>query len=298
MLPSAMAYDTVSARTADRAQVLAAALLFSGGGATIKACALSAWQVASLRSGIAAVSLLILLPAARRGWSLRMLPVVMAYAAQTVLFVLGNKLTTAANTIFLQATAPLYIILLGPWLLGERMRRSDVAYVAALAFGMTMFFVGKQPAAATAPHPLAGNIAAGATGFCWALTIMGLRWLGRDAETGSDPSAAAVAGGSLLASLATLPLALPGLDPRPADWLLVFFLGVFQIAVAYVFLTRGVRRVTALEVSLLLLLEPVLNPLWALIVHGERPGPWAAVGGAIIILATAANTLAKGRGEG
>jgi len=292
-----MANDPVATRTSDRLQVLAAAFLFSTGGAAIKACSLTGWQVAALRAGIAAVALLLLLPATRRGWSLRLLPVAAAFAATTVLFAVCNKLTTAASTIFLQATAPLYIVLLGPLLLRERIRRNDLAFMAALAVGMVLFFVGEQPTADTAPQPVLGNILAAAAGLSWGLTIIGLRWLGRHAGPGEDPSAAAVVSGNLLACLIALPFALPVVSSRPTDWLLVSFLGVFQIAVAYVFLTRGVRRVTALEASLLLLLEPMLNPLWALLVHGERPGPWAALGGAIIILATAVNTLAQGRGD-
>jgi len=290
-----MADDPVATRTSDRLQVLAAAFLFSTGGAAIKACSLTGWQVAAIRAGIAAVALLLLLPATRRGWSLRLLPVAAAFAATTVLFAVCNKLTTAASTIFLQATAPLYIVLLGPLLLRERIRRNDLAFMAALAVGMVLFFVGEQPTAGTAPQPVLGNILAAAAGLSWGLTIIGLRWLGRHAGPGEDPSAAAVVSGNLLACLIALPFALPVVSSRPTDWLLVSFLGVFQIAVAYVFLTRGVRRVTALEASLLLLLEPMLNPLWALLVHGERPGPWAALGGAIIILATAVNTLAQGR---
>ena len=295
---SAMAHAAVSARTADRLQVLAAAFLFSTGGAAIKACTLTSWQIVASRAGIAAVALLIMLPAARRGWSLRLLPVAAAFAATTLLFVLCNKLTTAASTIFLQATAPLYIVLLGPLLLRERIRRRDLAYMAALAAGMVLFFVGEQPASDTAPHPALGNVLAAGAGLCWGLTIIGLRWLGRHAGPGEDPSAAAVVSGNLLACLIALPFALPVVSSRPADWLLVSFLGVFQIAVAYVFLTRGVRRVDALEASLLLLLEPMLNPLWALVVHGERPGPWAAFGGAIIVIATAVNTIARERREG
>lgn len=282
-----------SARPVDRLQVLAAALLFSTGGAAIKACSLTSWQVASFRSGIAAAAMLLLLPGARRGWSPRILPVAVAYAATMVCYVLANKLTTAANTIFLQSTAPLYILLLGPWVLGERIRRRDVGFMAALAVGMALFFVGEQVPASTAPDPTRGNLLAGAAGATWALTIMGLRWLGRSSSAQRDESAAAVAAGNLLACVVALPWALPVASSRPADWGLVAFLGVFQIGIAYVFMTHGMRRVSALEASLLILLEPVLNPLWALLVHGERPSVWAAVGGGIIITATAANTLLR-----
>jgi drug/metabolite transporter (DMT)-like permease len=290
-----MISTSTTPHAADRLLVLAAALLFSTGGAVIKACGLSSWQVASFRSGIAAVAILLMLPAARRAWTLRTVVVGVAYAATMICYVLANKLTTAANSIFLQSTAPLYILLLSPWLLGERIRKRDVGYMAVLAAGLAMFFTGGQDPAATAPDPLRGNVFGAVAGVCWGLTIMGLRWLARDIGTGKEASAAAVACGNLIACLAVLPRALPVTSAGTSDWLLVVFLGVFQIAVAYVFLTRGMRRVSAFEVSLLLLLEPVLNPIWAWLVHGERPGGWALAGGVLIILATALNTWLAGR---
>jgi drug/metabolite transporter (DMT)-like permease len=113
-----------------RIQLLAAAALFSTGGAAIKACSLTSWQVAGLRSGIAALVLL-LVPAARRGWTPRAWLVGAAYAATVVLFVQANKLTTSAATAFLQSTAPLYVLLLAPHLLGER--AIGLAYVLVTA---------------------------------------------------------------------------------------------------------------------------------------------------------------------
>jgi drug/metabolite transporter (DMT)-like permease len=88
-------------------------------------------------------------------------------------------------------------------------------------------------------------------------------------------------------------MALPVLQSRPADWLIVGYLGVFQIGLAYVWLTIGVRRVPALEASLLLLLEPVLNAVWAWLVHGERPGPWSLAGCLVILLATSARAFRR-----
>jgi drug/metabolite transporter (DMT)-like permease len=284
-----------TARASDRFQVVAAALLFSTGGAAVKATALTTWQVASFRSGIAAVAILLMLPAARRAWSRRTVMVGLAYASTMVCYVLANKLTTAANTTFLQSTAPLYILLLGPLLLREPVERRDGLLIAALAVGMTMFFVGPQRPVATAPDPLTGNLAGVASGLSWGLTIVGLRWLGRGAGESDNPSASAVACGNLIACLATLPFALPVHEATATDWLAVMYLGVFQVAVAYVFLTRGVRRVGALEASLILLLEPVLNPVWAWLVHGERPSGWALVGGSIIVAATAVYAWAGSR---
>src|SRR6476469_1258126 len=104
-------------RLAARLSILGAALLFSTGGAAIKAVRLSGWQVAATRSGIAALALLVLLPRSRRRPRGRDVAVAAIYAATMVLFVLANKLTTAASTIFLQDTSPLYVVLLAPLLL-------------------------------------------------------------------------------------------------------------------------------------------------------------------------------------
>ena len=75
------------------------------------------------------------------------------------------------------------------------------------------------------------------------------------------------------------------------EWATLIYLGVIQIAVAYIFLTRAIAELPALDVSLLLLLEPVLNPVWTWFIRGENPGRWALAGGAIILIATAARTL-------
>src|SRR2546425_10171933 len=111
-----------------RIEILAAAALFSTGGAAIKACSWSGWQVASFRSGIAALAVLVMLPAARRLPSGRALAVGAAYATTMILFVRANKLTSAADAIFLQSTAPLYVLLLAPLLLRERARPRDLGF--------------------------------------------------------------------------------------------------------------------------------------------------------------------------
>lgn len=284
----------VSSIVASRLQILAAAVLFSTGGAAIKACALSGWQVASFRSGVAAIALLVLSPVARRRfWSPRALLVGLAYAACLTLFVTANKLTTAASTIFLQSTAPLYLLLLAPWLLSEPVRRRDLALMAALGFGLVTLLVGADAPLPSSPRPVLGNALAAASGACWALTVTGLRWMGRSEAPGRPTAGAAVVAGNLIAFVACLPMALPVAASRPADWVAIAFLGVFQIAFAYLALTAGIRKVRALDASLLLLLEPVLNPVWAWLAHGETPGPWSLVGGAVVLVATALHA-AKG----
>jgi DME family drug/metabolite transporter len=272
-----------------RLRVLAAAALFSSGGAAIKATTLNGWQVASFRSLVATVVLFLVMPEARRRPTLRALAVGAAYAATMVLFVLANKLTTAAGAIYLQSTAPLYVLLLGPWLLRERIRKADLLTMAALAMGMAAFFVGLDPASATAPNPRLGNLLSTLSAVTWALTIVGLRALGRG-EPGAGWGPASALWGSLFAAFGCLPFALPVTGSRPADWLTILYLGVFQIAIAYIFLIRGLQGVPAFEASLLLLLEPVLNPIWAWLVHGERPGPWSLAGAGIILGASIAKS--------
>jgi len=275
-----------------RLLVVSAALLFSTGGAAIKGTTLGAWQVAGLRSLIAAVALLLFLPDARRHWSVRNAVVGLAYAGTLILFVTANKLTTSANAIFLQSTAPLYILLASPWLLREPITRRDLLLLLVMGSGLALFFVDEVSTAATAPDPSRGNIVAVLSGVTWAATLIGLRWIGR-----SDPKASmnTVVIGNLWAVAIAAPWAWPIVGATTTDWLGLLWLGVFQVGLAYVCLTSGVRRVPAFETSVLLLAEPVLNPVWAWIVHGERPGRWAIAGGLLILTATTVRAAVDSR---
>lgn len=120
----------------------------------------------------------------------------------------------------------------------------------------------------------------------WALTVMGYRWVARQERGGHGAVVAAAVSGNALVFLIALPPALPLVAGRPGDWLVVLYLGVFQLALAYVFLARAVTQVRALEVALVGLVEPVLSSVWAWLVHGETPGPRVVLGGAVILAAT------------
>jgi drug/metabolite transporter, DME family len=278
-----------------RLELIGAAVLFSTGGAAIKWADFTGWQIASFRSGIAAMALLLITPAARRGWTWRAALVGVAYAGCLVLFVLANRLTTAANTIFLQSTAPLYILLLAPWLLKEPIRRRDLGFMLSVGLGLLLFFIGTEHPVTTAPEPDRGNLLALGSGFCWALAICGLRWL--SAGPGRGSPVAAVISGNLTAFLVALPMALPVDRHLMGDWAVIIYLGVFQIALAYVFVTAAIRVLPALESSVILLIEPALNPLWAWVVQRETPGAWAVLGGAIILGATTLKSWMEGRGR-
>ncbi len=264
--------------------VLAAALLFSTGGAAIKSTALTAWQTAGLRSAVAAVALYLLLPRARRLRDGRAWLVGAAYALTLVFFVQANKLTTSANAIFLQSTAPAYLLILGPLLLHEKPRRRDLLVAAALAGGMALFLTGSELSAATAPDPPTGNLWAAASGLTYAFALAGLRWQAHYSEH-EDAALSTITAGNVLAALLCLPWAFPVRNAQATDWAVAGYLGIFQIGVAYWCLTRGLREVPAFEASILLLAEPVLNPVWTWLLLDERPGAQALAGGAVILVA-------------
>ena len=261
-----------------------AALLFSTGGAAIKAADFNPWQIASFRSGIAAITLLLVVPSVRRGFGWRPALVGVAYAATLVLFVLANRMTTSANTIYLQSTAPLYVLLFAPLLLKEPIRRRDLAVIATVIGGLVLVLLGANPPSATATDPARGNVLAAMSGLSYALLLVGLRWLGRDGNT--ERAISAVVLGNVIACLAALPMALPlGTHPVMA-WGVILYLGVFQIAGAYLLVTSALRHVPAIEASLMLLVETAFNPLWAWLLVGEVPAALALVGGGLIVAAT------------
>ena len=274
--------------------LLAAALLFSTGGTAIKGCSFTSWQIASFRSAIAAVAVTVLLPEARRIWRPRIFLVAAAYAATLVLFVLATKLTTSAQAIFLQSTAPLYLLLLAPLILHERLRPSQLLTVAVVAAGAVLLLFGEQRSGITAPDPARGNWFGALSGLSWALTMTGFRWLAKHGGDSESPAAVVVAG-NLIAFAACLPMALPLQHVNGLDLGVIFYLGIFQIGLAYIALTRSIRYLPAVEATTLLLLEPVLNPIWTWLVQGERLTFTTLGGGVLILSALLGSTFYQGR---
>ena len=280
----------LAGQTRARALAVAAAVLFSTGGAAIKTEAFGALQVSSVRSGVAAIALLLFLGGKRHLTG----PIVAtgaAYAATLTTFVAATKLTTAASAIVLQSTAPLYLLVIGPWLLKEQLHRRDVGHAVAMTAGLLACFLGQPGASATAPDPAMGNLLGFASSLAWAATLTGLRSVTKTGQRGAALSAVIV--GNMLASLAVLPFALPFPAAPALAWAGLLYLGVIQIGLAYVCLTRALDHLPALEVSLLLLMEPVLNPVWTWLIRGEQPGGWVIVGGAFILAASARRAMTR-----
>ena len=160
---------------------------------------------------------------------------------------------------------------------------------AAVGCGLALIFAVRENAVATAPDPARGNMVAALTGVVWAFTVAGLRWLAKD-RTRADASMAMVVLGNVIAFLMCAPAVFPVGHASARDIVAVLYLGVFQVGLAYFCVARAIRHVPAFEAAAILLVEPALNPVWAWLMHGERPGAYAVAGGAIILGATLANT--------
>lgn len=264
--------------------VIAAVILFSTGGIFIKKASLSAYELSFGRSFIAAIVVALL--TRRAGFRLNLLSALAAifYAGMLLLFVMATKLTTAANAIFLQYTAPIYVLILEPFVFKEKFHPRDIFVVVCCIAGMALFFVGKLR-----PEDIAGNSAALASGVCFALFSLLLR---RSRRAGGN-RAASVIYGNLLLALVTAPAFIKGLDHLTLnDVLILLFLGVFQIGIAYILFTTGIERgVRSLDAGIVGYIEPVLNPLWVFLFIGETPSQFALLGGGIIIAAVILHTL-------
>jgi DME family drug/metabolite transporter len=263
--------------------VLATAALFSTGGVAIKACSLGSMEVAGYRSLIAAAVLMALLRPPRAAFRPAALAVGMAQAATMLLFVVANKHTTAAAAIFLQGAGPLWVALLSVLVLHEPMQRRDAGALVAYAAGLALLVHGSIAPFASAPDPFVGNLAALASSVTWAAVIAGLRAL---AMRGDQAASAAPVCGNALLAVATAPW-LVHARPGATDALVLGWLGVFQVGLAYALLAYAVRRVRAFEASMLLLAEPVLSTLWAWLAFGERPAA-SGLAGSLLMLAAAA----------
>ncbi len=194
------------------------------------------------------------------------------YAACTILFCLATTLTSAANAILLQYTAPVWVALLGAWLLGERATAADWLTIVVALGGMALFFkdgltLGLNP----------GDALAVASGFCFAAMTIALR----KQKDGSPVESIIL--GNTVAFVVGLPAIAAAPPLPPAGWLALATLGVVQLGVSYLLYARAIRHVTALECILIPVIEPILNPVWVLVFVGERPSGWALVGGAIVL---------------
>ena len=259
-----------------------AALLWSLGGVLIKSINWHPLGIAGTRSAIAAALLWTWLRRPQFSWSVNQIGGAISYVGTVVFFVIANQWTTAANAIFLQYTAPIYVAIAGPIFLGERALRADWI-CAFLAIGGIALFLGDD----FTPTGGWGIVVALLSGLSFACMTIFLR---RERE-GSPLSAL------LLGNIGTAVLGLPFMiaaPPPPSAWALLALLGVFQLGIPYILYGIAVRRVTALEAILILMLEPVLNPIWVGLVHGEVPGAQSMAGAGLVLVAVGARSIGVG----
>ena len=273
-----------SARVSPLILVLGAAILWSTGGLFIKATHLSAFELSFGRSLLAAITIAIF--TRREGFGINRISALtsLLYAALILLFVLATKMTTAANAIFLQYTAPVYVLILEPVFYQEKFRARDFVTVAACVGGMSLFFVGKLR-----PQDVTGNLLALGSGVCFALFFLLLR----HSKARNVNRASSAIYGNLIVVLLCAP-AFYGAARRgigPQDFVRVAYLGIVQIGFAYLLFTLAMARgVRSLDASIVGYVEPVLNPVWVFLFIGERPTGWAIIGGAIIIASVMIHT--------
>jgi drug/metabolite transporter (DMT)-like permease len=279
--------DTVSANDRPRRRAIAllllTALLWSTSGLCIK---LLHWQPVSIFSArglVASAVFLIWL----RGVRLRITPSLAAgaagYMGAQFLFILSTRLTTAANAIFLQYTAPIYVLLFGVWFLRERPLRIDWITMVVIFAGMLLFF-GED----LALEGFYGNLAGVLGGVA-----LGVMFVATRAQKDSHPAQIFLIG-SCLGGVIGLPSLLQETWTL-ADATIIVYLGLVQTGLASALYSIAIRQIPALESNLILMLEPVLNPVWVFLAIGESPAPLALAGGAVVLGAIATRAIAGAR---
>jgi len=261
--------------------LMGAAVLWSSSGLFIKLIDWAPLSILSGRSMVSAAVFVLYLGRVDFRWTRLQIVGASAYVCVQVTFIFATKLTSAANAVFLQYTAPLYILLLGYAFLGERPSRSDWVSMPLVFAGLVLFlgdglrFSGIE-----------GNLLGALSGLTMAVMVLCMRRqkLGVPAVT------------ILLGNLIGIAVGFPSLIQEtfdPGSLAIILFLGLFQMGLAYVLFSIAIRYLDALESSLILFLEPVLNPVWVFLVLGELPGKLALLGG-LLVLGTAVGRVVRG----
>lgn len=254
--------------------VACSALLWSIGGVLIKSVELHPLAIAGIRGFIAAGVLALFTRKFEFVWTKAQIFAAVSFAYTTLSFVAATKMTTAANAILLQFTAPIYVALLSGPLLGEKTTRRDVIALAVVLCGMTLFFIEKL----SGEH-FWGNVIALTSGFSFAGIALGLRM-----QKGKSTLESLLLGHGLTA-LIGIPFLMFSPEPTVKDLSILGILGVVQLGIPYILYGIAVRHVTALEASMVPVIEPILNPVWVALVMHEVPSKYSILGGAVVIAA-------------
>ena len=255
------------------------AMLWSMGGLLIKSVNWNPLAIAGTRGAISAIVLLMIIKKPKFTWSTAQIGAALSYTAMVTLFVSANKMTTAANAILLQYTAPIYVALLGAWFLKEKTKLFDWITIFIVLGGMALFFLDHLSI-----EGLWGNMVAIASGLCFALFTIFMRM-----QKDSSPLESVFLG-NILTAIIGLPFMFKS-TPDMTGWISLILLGVVQLGIPYILYSIAIKHVTAIEAILIPVMEPILNPIWVFLVFSETPGPWALKGGLIVLVAVTARLV-------
>ncbi len=275
--------DSLKKRRQAIGLLVVAAVLLSSSGLLVK---IITWQPLSILSGrslLAAIVFWIFLRRPRLRWTPVQVVGALGYVLAQLFFIMATKLTTAANAIFLQYTLPIYVMIFGYWFLGEKPQRADWVALIAIFSGLFLFFVDHLDF-----NGLSGNI----LGICSGMAMAVLMLCMRKQKDGSPADTI------LLGNFMGIVIGLPSLLHENYSLFsvgVISYLGIFQIGLSFVLYSIAIRHVQVLESTLILTLEPILNPLWVFLVIHEAPGPMACIGGLLVIGAVTVRAIVSAR---
>lgn len=259
--------------------MVATSILWSSGGILIKLVTLSPLAISGIRSLIAALVILCYLKKPRFTWNKYQLMGALAYASMAMTFVTATRLTTSANAVLLQYTAPIYVALLGSLILREKTSLKDWVTIAITLSGIVLFFLDSFSAGG-----LLGNILALVSGFCFALFVV----CSRQQKEGSPMETILL--GNILTAILCLPFMFQAQYDTRSIWGVVI-LGIVQFGLPYTLYGIAIKHVRALDAVMIAVIEPILNPVWVFLFLGERPGAWSLLGGIVVLAAVTYNCV-------
>lgn len=281
-----MSNDTRTHHPLSVISLVVTAVLWSSGGVLIKLIDWNPLAIAGMRSAVAAALIMIVVRKPKFHFSPVQIGGAISFSATVICFVSATKLTTAANAILLQYTAPVYTALFAWRFLGERTSWVDWATIAVVFGGVTLFFLDDLSRGG-----YIGNILALLAGVAHA-------WLGLFLRKQKDASPyESILLGNMLTAVIGLPFML-GASLSILDWTGLALLGVFQLGFSYILYAYAIKRVRALDAMLIFMIEPILSPIWVFLVVGESPGRWATVGGAVVIISVTIRSIHALGGSG
>lgn len=258
-----------------------AALLWSSGGLFIKILTLDAFQISFYRSAIAAITIIVISKANKKklNYEFDIISVLcsLCYALVLIMFVVAAKLTKVANAIFLQFTAPIYLLILEPIFLKTKFEKKNLIALVFCFTGMVLFFFGKLELSG-----IQGNLIAIGSGISFALFTLFLKWKKQIHKT--EDTMIYIVVGNILVCLFCLPLIFNNLTLDFIQFLILLYMGIFQIGISYIIFNEGIKYISATESMIIAMLEAILSPIWVFLGVGEVPSGYAIAGSLIILI--------------